>query len=103
MEDLKYRVDFALPIGEKKRVSYRVNVDGYMEVILDVHGLKCRQAKRIINNILNGVMQRIHLTIIHGFNHGTAIREMLPKMENSHIVDMQLDNNNPGKTTILAA
>ncbi len=103
MNDLKYRVEFALPIGEKYRATVKIDENGMYVVTLDVHGLKCTQAKKIINNLLNAVRQKIRLIVIHGFNHGTAIKEMLPTLQNNHIVNLQLDELNPGKTFITAA
>ena len=100
---LESRLEFALPAGEKQRLNCIVTKDGTLEAILDVHGLKCVQVRKIINNMLNLARQRLCLAVIHGFNHGTAIKDMLPSMDNPHIVSTACDANNPGKTYIMIA
>ena len=103
MNELDYRLKFALPVQDQKRVYIRGIINGIAEVILDVHGLKCKEAKKMINNLLNIVRQKIKLIVIHGFHGGTAIRDMLPRIANKHIIDVKNDEYNTGKTYILAA
>ena len=57
-----------------------------------------------LNNILNIVRTKVQLIIIHGYNHGTAIKDMLAdQFVNEHIVEKFLDAENQGVTHILAA
>ena len=51
--------------------------DSKLQVTVDVHGMKCCEAKKFINNIINAVRTAFKLVIIHGYNHGTAIKDML--------------------------
>ena len=48
-----------------------------MEVIADVHGMKRFEAKRFLKNIIAVIRGAFLLLIIHGYNHGTAIRDMI--------------------------
>lgn len=73
-------------------------------MIVDVHGMKCPQAKRFINNIINVVRIVFRLIIIHGYNHGTAIKEMLAQnFSNNHIYEQFPDPRNQGVTHMLIA
>lgn len=57
-----------------------------IRIVADVHGMKCSQARRFINNIINTVRVAFQLIIIHGCNHGTAIKDMLAENFAIHIL-----------------
>lgn len=78
--------------------------DGNTTIVVDVHGMKCSQARRFINNIINTVHCAVRLVIIHGYNHGTAIKDMLSSnFHNSHIEEQFSDAYNLGMTHMLIA
>ena len=73
-------------------------------IVADVHGMKCSQARRFINNLINTVRVAFQLIIVHGYNHGTAIKDMLTQnFSNSHISEIHLDPYNQGITHMLIA
>ena len=75
-----------------------------IRIIADVHGMKCSQARRFINNIINAVRVAFQLIVIHGYNHGTAIKDMLAEnFSNSHIVEQHADFQNQGVTHMYIA
>jgi len=75
-----------------------------IQIIADVHGMKCKQARRFINNIINTVRVAFQLIVIHGYNHGTAIKDMLAQnFNNTHIAEKHLDPYNKGVTHMLIA
>ena len=75
-----------------------------IRITADVHGMKCYQARRFINNIINTVRVAFQLIIIHGYNHGTAIKDMLVEnFSNTHITEQHLDPYNQGVTHMLIA
>lgn len=75
-----------------------------LQVTVDVHGMKCCEAKKFINNIINAVRTAFKLVIIHGYNHGTAIRDMLAEnFSNIHIADQYQDPYNKGVTHMVLA
>ena len=43
------------------------NLVACIRVIADVHGMKCKQAHRFINNIINVIRVTFQLIIIHGY------------------------------------
>lgn len=75
-----------------------------IQIVADVHGMKCSQARRFINNIINTVRVAFHLIVIHGYHHGTAIKDMLAQnFSNTHITEKHADSYNQGVTHMLIA
>lgn len=75
-----------------------------IRITADVHDMKCSQARRFINNIINTVRVAFQLIIIHGYNHGTAIKDMLAEsFSNTHITEQHLDPYIQGVTHMLIA
>lgn len=91
------------PAEDFRRLTY-VHSSGEDVVSVDVHGMKCWQAKRFINNIINLANRPFRLTVIHGYNHGTAILDMVRNhLENKHIIERTDDPNNQGITYLAIA
>ena len=91
-------------LEELNRISICEFSNDLTNVKVDVHGLKCNQAKRFINNIINLARSAFRLTIIHGYRHGTAIKEMLASnFENDHVLRRFSDTYNQGITHMLIA
>lgn len=75
-----------------------------IRIVADVHGMKCSQARRFINNIINTVRVASQLIIIHGYNHGTAIKDMLAQdFNNTHITEKHQNLYNQGVTHMFIA
>lgn len=100
MNDIRFKLSLILTQNEMRRLQFR---DKEGEIIADVHGMKCYEAKRFINNIINIAHTRIKVTVVHGYNHGTAIKDMIRNgYENTHIRHIIPDKKNKGVTRILA-
>lgn len=92
------------PFDEVTRIQVSKKSDGEISVVVDVHGMKCWQAERFINNLINIARCSFVMTVIHGYNHGTAILEMVrTKLSNCHIVSRYEDNHNRGITYLAIA
>lgn len=86
------------------RISVKDEGEKKLQITVDVHGMKCSQAKRFINNIINAIRETFKLVIIHGYNHGTAIKDMLAdNFKNTHIVEQYQDPYNKGVTYMVLA
>lgn len=73
-------------------------------IIIDLHGMHCREAKRLINNIIciyTYENTKVKLDLIHGYNHGTRLKDMINKEINHNKIEKVEAKNNPGKTYIL--
>ena len=98
------QLNLILSNEEVSRLTIKDNASYIPQIIADVHGMKCAQAKRFINNIINAIRTTFKLVIIHGYNHGTAIKDMLSnEFTNSHITEKHLDPHNQGVTHIKIA
>lgn len=83
---------------EISRIHISEHLTG-ISVVVDVHGLKCSQARRFVNNLINIARCPFIMTVIHGYNHGTAILEIIRgNLENRHIVQRFPDPYNRGVT-----
>lgn len=96
---IQKRLSLVFTIDELNRISIKENHGKNPRVYADVHGMKCYQAKRFINNIINIIKSAFELIVIHGFNHGTAIRDMLSdNFNNMHITQQYISQYNQGIT-----
>lgn len=60
---------------EMQRIQVK-SMDGEPEIIVDLHRLCRSQARRFVKNIIALIRGAFFLELIHGFNHGTALRDM---------------------------
>ncbi len=82
-----------------KRMKIEEDLGVVVGVTIDVHGMKCAEVKRFINNIIAVIKSTFRLTIIHGYNHGTAIKEMIFNgLYNERIKSKRGDSYNMGMT-----
>ena len=103
MKTINFKLSLIFTNDDMKRIHVKEN-KGETKIIADVHGMSVRSAKRFINNILNVVRMNIQLIVIHGYNHGTAIRDMINNhFENEHVVSKYIDKDNKGVTHSIAA
>ena len=77
-------------------------VDG--ELYVDVHGLTCPKAQRLLKNTIALLRGDITIYVIHGYNHGHAIKEMLrnTKLSRRNYQTQHVDWN-PGMTKLVVA
>lgn len=101
---IRTRLKMVLTQKELDRISISETGNRRIRITADVHGMKCYKARRLINNIINIVRVTFQLVIIHGYNHGTAIKEMLAQnFSNDHIYEQFPDPRNQGVTHMLIA
>ncbi len=100
--NIENKLKMILPDTDMKRITIK-NKKGKIKIFADVHGMKVWEAKRFINNILNLIRETMELIIIHGYKHGSAIKEMLQKeFDNGHVTKISPDRDNMGVTHIIA-
>lgn len=101
---IRTRLKMVLTQSEMNRIKVSERKSGKIRITADVHGMKCYEARRFINNIINIVRTAFQLVIIHGYNHGTAIKDMLAQnFSNEHICEQFPDPRNQGVTHMLIA
>lgn len=91
-----------LTLDEIRRITITEKTGEQVRIVVDVHGMKCYQARRLINNIINAARSVFHLLVIHGYHRGTAIKDMLARdFSNIHIVERYVDFYNEGLTHMI--
>ncbi len=99
---IRTRLMMVLTKNELNRIQISESINEKTRITVDVHGMKCYEARRFINNIINIVHMAFQLVIIHGYNHGTAIKEMLAQnFNNNYIYEQFPDPRNQGVTHML--
>ena len=104
-ETLRQKLNFVI-YGDNKWRLYDFTVDGngIPKVRLNVHGMTVREAKVFILNVVNVIHGTMALEVIHGFNHGTAIRDMLAGENFSgRLTERYCPGKNPGMTNMRIA
>ena len=103
-EQFIMRLSMILTNDDFNRISVHESDDG-LELTIDLHYLRCLQAQTILKNII--ALNRFGFSIhaIHGFNHGTAIKEMLTRQSrlNHRFSNIYSPAWNPGETYIQIA
>lgn len=99
---LSARINLLFP---KDLSRLTIHEDGGVSILIDVHGLSCHEARRLITNMVNvGCNMAYTLVIIHGFNRGTAIKDMLANdFSLSRVHSNWPDPVNPGVTYLSIA
>lgn len=77
-EHMTSRFRMVFTDSELNRMTLLTSLEREVEkIILDVHGMTYREAERFINNVVNMTRGTCVIEIIHGYRHGTTIKEML--------------------------
>ena len=96
---IRNKLNTFLSVTDYRRLTLIESNTRITKIIVDVHGMKCFEVRRFINNIISIVNSDFKLDIIHGYNHGTAIKDMLANnYNNSHISGRHQDSYNQGIT-----
>ena len=101
---LQSRLDFVVYGKDNWRLDLKINQDGSPNITYDAHGLTVQEARRTIRNLINIARTPVHLNVIHGFNHGTGIKDMLAQETFSgRLISRFCPESNPGKTFMTIA
>ena len=66
---------------------------------LDLHGKTKKEAKRLLNNVINIIRHPFTMEVIHGYNHGTVLKDMIfEEVINPRIVSKNVPSYNIGET-----
>ena len=101
---IRENMEFIFSADQLQRIRLYSDEVGKMKIQVDVHGMSCCEARRFMNNLINTIGFDCSITVIHGYNHGTAIRDMLEnQFDNCHVRNRQPDPFNPGRTFLSIA
>lgn len=101
--ELKNKLAFVVYGTDEWRLSIK-DEDGRWIVSYDAHGQDVVHARRAVNNIISIIRCNMTLCIIHGYNNGTAIKEMLRKSNfGNRLSEIKSPVYNPGITWMQVA
>ncbi len=85
------------------RISEKM-IKGRKIIFVDMHGMKAKVAKKFLNNLISLNTEGYDMCIIHGYNHGTAIKEIVyNELSNDRIKEKKVYENNLGRTYLKIA
>ena len=100
MKENMERFETLLSGKDMERVSISAN-DGFY---VDLHGMSCQQATRFLRNLIALVKTACEMTVIHGYNHGQALKDIVRKGGlSSKVIRTESVAWNPGMTKLLIA
>ena len=68
---------------------------------LALHGKTKKEAKRLLNNVINTIRHPFTMEVIHGYNHGTVLKDMIfEEMINPRIITKDVPFYNIGETIL---
>jgi DNA-nicking Smr family endonuclease len=71
------------------------------KLIVDIHGMRAEQAKFRLEATIDGCSAEItEIVVIHGFNQGQALKEMVKELVSSKITTISPSLLNDGQTVI---
>ncbi len=99
------RLLWLFSIEQVDRIHITSDIYGNVSnIMIDVHGLTCKEAKQFIKNIINTVMGCCPVKVIHGYRHGINIKRMLREnFSNPYIMKIVGDCCNMGVTYLNTA
>jgi len=93
------RMQIVFTAEDMRRIS--LIEDGFK---VDLHGKNRWEAKAFIRNIINLVNHPFTLDVIHGYNRGIVLKNMISSEEiNSRIVSRHVSEYNMGETYLTVA
>ena len=99
-ESAENKLNIILTKEEMNRVTMSIR-DGIFKITINVHKMTRQGAKRIIKNIIAVIREMFILLVIHGYNNGTAIKDMLrTDFLSMRIEKIEGEKYNQGRTKI---
>lgn len=70
-------------------------------IVVDLHGLTTKMAERLIKNIMALDRKGYDICTIHGYHHGTAIKNMIAgDLHDPRLIEKKPVAGNPGRTIL---
>ncbi len=86
---------------EMGRITERIKADGGRSLTVDLHGLKVKEAKRLLLNLMALDRDGCDICVIHGYNNGTALKEMVGNdLHSPRLTSRQGVKGNFGRTML---
>ncbi len=101
-ESFEERMDFVVYGENQQRLKTATyNEEKPSMITYDAHGQTVEEARKTIKNIVNVSLVPLCLTVIHGYHHGTAIKDMLAvEPFSGRLINRYCPARNPGVTVM---
>lgn len=87
--------------GRRYFFNYSEDDNGYLVVEADLHGMTKNEAKFIVNGIMSMYSFEFTLVLIHGYNNGTILKDMIQyEINNKRISIKYRYKHNEGVTLL---
>lgn len=87
-----------------ERIVVDIDQFGVVRLKVNVHDMHQNAVRHFLNNIINLVRGSFVLTVVHGFNGGTVLKDMIwAESINNRIEQKLAVENNPGRTRLMVA
>ena len=98
-EQIMERMTFIMYGDDLCRVNINEDKKGIKTIIVDLHGFDRKRTAKMISNIIAMFMFPFNLVLIHGYNHGTVLKEYIAyELNNPRIAKKTSPYYNPGIT-----
>lgn len=104
-KELMNRFHLLLKKSDLEKISMETNKDNNERVVVvNVHNLGTKDAKILLTNVIALNKEGFTIEVIHGYNHGTAIKEMIgSRLNSSRIKEIKGCAHNPGVTFLMTS
>ena len=93
------RLEMILTKEERERIQEYPD-----RMTIDLHGKTQKEARRLLNNVINVIMHPFTMEVIHGYNNGRALKDMIFTEDiNPRIVSKKVPVYNIGETILSIA
>ena len=98
---METKMQFIFTKEEIERIKEKIKENGHRTVVVDLHGLSVKKAHRMLLNLIALDRNGYDILAIHGYNHGTAIKNMITAdLSSPRIQKKKTPAYNPGQTII---
>lgn len=98
---LKTKLSMILTKEELDRITFVDEDNKEIEIEIDMHQLPAKRAMVLLNNVINLDASEKTVKVIHGYTHGTAIKNTIWNCyQNPRIIKKRTEAWNPGITIL---
>lgn len=98
MTSLEAKLGMFLTKEDLNRIEFK---GGDENLRIDLHQMKVKDAKRLINNIIAASRGPFKMDVVHGYNKGVALKKMIfEQFTNNRVLSKRTVPNNMGETEI---
>lgn len=87
------RMRLILTNEQMERLCFKDEPGSELTLCLDLHGLTCKEARRLVDMVIFLVRDNFLLLLVHGYQHGQSIKDMLWYQYDNHRLQSRRDDD----------